>query len=98
MLTDSATPEAIRTCHISRPVLSGSVCIGKASDDQVIMWMVTRVKAVLFFSSRFSVNDSFWAPANWGVALLPLTKLAGEWVARMHLIGNLRRFAKAEVQ
>ena len=37
----------------------GSVCIGKISDDQVWVWMVTLVQAVLFFSSRFSVNDSF---------------------------------------
>ena len=51
---------AHKDAPISRPVLSGSVCIGKVSDDQVIMWMVTRVKVLLFFGYRLSLNDSFW--------------------------------------
>ena len=78
-------------------MLSGSVCTGKASDDQVIVWMVTRVKVVLFFNSRLNINDSFglWLPE---VALLPLQELAGERVACKNLIGSPRRFAKAEVQ
>ena len=50
---------------ISRPVLSGSVCIVKTSDEQVSVWMVTQVQAVLqFLGYRLILNDSFWTPAT----------------------------------
>ena len=83
---------------ISRPVLSGSVCIVKTSDEQVCVWMVTQVQAVLqFLGLQVSLNDSFWAPATWGVALQSLTRLAGMRMACKDLLGDLGWFARPEV-
>ena len=70
VLTDYMQHCGHKDAPISRPVLSGSVCIGKTSVEQVIVWMVTQVQAVpQFLGYRLILNDSFWTPAHWGVAL-----------------------------
>ena len=53
---------AHKDAPISRPVLSGSVCIGKTSGEQVCVWMVAQVLRLSFNNSgyRLFLNDSFW--------------------------------------
>ena len=63
---------AIRTHLIPEVVLCAWMGLSaiKTSDKQVSVWMVTQVQAVLqFLGLQVSLNDSFWTPATWEVAL-----------------------------
>ena len=70
---------------ISRPVLSGSVCIVKTSDKQVCMRMVTQVQAVLqFLGLQVSFKRFIWTPATWEVVPL-ISHKAGRQAGGLHV-------------